>query len=520
MQTVQLLAVLFLFAVGLSWAARRLNLPYPIALVLGGAALGFMPLLPKVTFDPNLVLVIVLPPILYAATYSTSWRDFRRWVRSITLLATGLVLATTCVVAAVGHSVIGLPWPAAFALGAIVSPPDAVAATSILGRMKLPRRVITILEGESLVNDASGLVLYRFAVIAAMTGTFSLMEATGQFVLVAAGGLGLGAVMGKLFGAIHRPLKDPLIEVTLTIIAPYVTYLVAETVHVSGVLAVVAAGLLQRRSSVDAFTAETRILGTNVWTIIVFLLNTLIFILIGLALPGVVAELAQYSVATLIGYAAAVSAAAIVIRMLWMFLGAYLPPFLVRRIRDREGWPPWQWVVLAGWCGMRGIVSLAAALALPELTGAGMPFPGRDLIIFLTFAVIVVTLVLQGLTLMPLIRGLHIGSDWSGLDEEHLARRRIAEAALEAIHRLGREEHIVKETVNHVCAEYQLRLARAHPTRLVLAYGDDPVVRLRRAALSAERQELIKLWRDQEIGDEVMHRLERELDLEEARLAH
>ena len=325
--------------------------------------------------------------------------------------------------------------------------------------------------------------------------------------------------MGKLFAVLHRPLEDPLIEVTLTIVAPYAPYLLAEAVHVSGVLAVVAAGLLQGRSSVEAFTAETRILGTNVWAIMVCLLNTLIFILIGLSLPGIIAGLEQYSFATLIGYAAAVSAATIVIRMLWMFPGAYLPPLLSKRIRTREGFPRWQWVVLSGWCGMRGIVSLAAALALPEMTGTGAPLPGRDLVIFLTFAVIIATLVLQGLTLVPLIRSLRIGGDWSTLDEQHLARRRVAEAALEEIHRVGREDQIDKETVDHVCAEYRLRLARAHPTRLVLADGDDPVVRLRRAALQAERRELIKLWRDQDIGDEVLHDLEGELDLGEARLA-
>jgi monovalent cation/hydrogen antiporter len=518
MEIVHLLIVLFLFAIGLSWAARRLKLPYPIALVVGGTALGFVPLMPRFTFDPNLVMVIVLPPILYSAAFFTSWRDFRRWLRSITMLSTGLVLATTCVIAAVAHYLIGLPWPIAFALGAIVSPPDAVAATSILGRMKLPRRIITILEGESLVNDASGLVLYKFAVVAAVTGTFSLAEASAQFVLVAVGGVALGLVMGKLFAVLHRPLKDPLIEVTLTIVAPYVTYLLAEAVHVSGVLAVVAAGLLQGRSSVEAFTAETRILGTNVWAIMVFLLNTLIFILIGLSLPGILAGLEQYGIATLIGYAAAVSVAAIVIRMLWVFPGAYLPPLLIKRIRESEGFVRWQWVVLSGWCGMRGIVSLAAALALPEMTSTGAPLPGRDLVIFLTFAVIIVTLVLQGLTLIPLTRMLRIGGDWSGLDEQHLARRRVAEAALEEIRRVGREDQIATETIEHVCAEYQLRLARSHPTRLVLTEGDDPVVRLRRAALQAERRELIKLWRAQEIGDEVLHHLESELDLEEARL--
>ena len=213
MQIVHLLVVLVLFAIGLTWAARRLALPYPIALVLGGAALGFVPVLPKLTLDPNLVLVIVLPPILYSAAYFTSWRDFQHWLRSIIMLSTGLVLATTCAVAAVAHHLIGLPWPVAFALGAIVSPPDAVAVTSMLGRMRLPRRIITILEGESLVNDASGLVLYRFAVVAATTGTFSLTEATGQFFLTAVGGIVLGVVIGNVIAAIHRPLKDPLIEV-------------------------------------------------------------------------------------------------------------------------------------------------------------------------------------------------------------------------------------------------------------------------------------------------------------------
>ena len=512
MQAIEILVLLFLCAIGLAWLARHFNLPYPIALVVGGAALGFAPRLPRLEIDPNLMLALFLPPILYGAAYFTSWRDFRRYLRPILMLAIGLVLVTTAAVAWVAHSLIGLPWPVAFALGAIVSPPDAVAATSILGRLKLPRRITTIVEGESLVNDASGLVLYRFAVAAAATGNFSVAEATGQFLLVAVGGIAFGWAVGRLAAYLHVPLKDSLLEITFTFVVAYAAYLGAEALHVSGVLAVVAAGLIQGRRAVTAFTPETRMLGVGAWSIVIFALNTLVFILIGLELPDVVADIAGYGWSTLLGQAAAVSVVAILVRMLWVFPGAYLPRWCSARVRRSEPRPPWQWIVVIGWCGMRGIVSLAAALALPE------SLPGRDLVIFLTFAVILATLVVQGLTLLPLIRWLRISGDWSVLDEERVARERTALAALAAVQRTAASDGITGEALDLVAAEYRGRSERVHPGHLVMTIADDPVLRLRRAALAAEREALIGLWRSQTIGDETLHQIERELDLEESRL--
>jgi len=288
MLVVELLVALFAAAVVLAWLARRVRVPYPIALVLGGGALALVPGLPRLPVDPNLILVIVLPPVLYQAALLTSWRDFRANLGTISLLAVGLVVATTVAVAATLKWLVPeVPWAAAFALGAIVSPPDAVAATAVLSRLNMPRRIVTILEGESLVNDASGLVLYRLAVAAVLTGAFSITQATVQFVLIAAGGIVVGVALGRLFVAIHRQLGDTLVEIVLSLVLPYAAYLIAETAHVSGVLAVVAAGLVRGRYAREAFSPEARIVAQSVWTVVVFLMNCFVFILIGLQIGAI-----------------------------------------------------------------------------------------------------------------------------------------------------------------------------------------------------------------------------------------
>ena len=323
MVLVELLVGLFAAAIALAWLARHLGLPYPIALVLGGAAIGFVPGLPRLPFDPNLILVLVLPPILYQAALFTSWRDFRANLRSISLLAVGLVIATTVAVAATLKWLVpGLPWAVAFAFGAIVSPPDAVAATAIMSRMNVPRRIVTLVEGESLVNDASGLVLYRFAVAAALTGAFSLVEAAGEFVLIAAGGIAIGVALARFFVAIHRRVGDLLMELMLSLMLPYLAYLAAETLHLSGVLAVVAAGLVRGRYAPEAFSPQARIAAYSLWRVVVFAVNCLIFIMIGLQLPDLVAGLAGTSLAQAIGYGVLLSVVAIVVRLAWVFLGA------------------------------------------------------------------------------------------------------------------------------------------------------------------------------------------------------
>src|SRR2546425_6477662 len=401
----EVLLFLLLCALALGWASRRLGLPYPIALVVGGGLLGFIPRLPQLDFDPQFLLVVVLPPILYQAALLTSWRDFKASLRTISLLAIGLVLATTLVVGAALKALIPeIPWAAAFVFGAIVSPPDAVAATAILSKMNMPRRIVTVLEGESLVNDASGLVLYKFAVAAALSGTFSFFDATVQFALVSIGGVAIGMVLAGLFVLLHRFVHDSFTEVLLSLSVPYIAYVGAEYVHVSGVLAVVAAGLLRGRYSPAMVSAEMRILARSVWNILVFMLNSLIFILIGLQLSGIVARLQGYTGRDLAAYALTISMIAILVRFAWVYFAEYLPAWLGRLFHRRVAPPLSGEAFIAGWCGMRGIVSLAAPLALPGQTPEGGEVPYRDLIIFLTFAVIAVTPLVQGLTLAPLIR--------------------------------------------------------------------------------------------------------------------
>src|SRR3990172_4762899 len=390
MLLVELLVALFAAAVALAWLARRARVPYPIALVLGGAALAFVPGLPRFPRDPTLILVIVLPPVLYQAALLTSWRDFRANLGTISLLAVGLVVATTVTVAATLKWLAPeVPWAAAFALGAIVSPPDAVAATAVPSRLNMPRRIVTLLEGESLVNDASGLELFRLA--------------------VAAGVIAVGWPLGRAFVSIHRQLGDTLVEIVLSLVLPYAAYLIAETAHVSGVLAVVAAGLVRGRYAREAFSPEARIVAQSVWTVVVFLVNCFVFILIGLQLPAIVSGLGGRSVSEAIGVGVVLSLVAIAVRLAWVFPGAYLPRLLVPRLGRPEPPPPWQRVLVVGWSGMRGIVSLAAALALPLATDSGAPFPERDLLVFLAFVVILVTLVVPGLTLAPLARLLRVG---------------------------------------------------------------------------------------------------------------
>ena len=520
MELLQVVLFLMLCSVALGWVARHFNFPYPIALVIGGSALGFLPELPQVPFDPQLILVLVLPPILYQAALMTSWRDFKANIRPISLLAIGLVVATTITVGAALKLLIpGIPWAAAFVLGAIVSPPDAVAATTILSRLNIPRRVATVLEGESLVNDASGLVLYKFAVAAVLTGAFSLLDASVQFAVIAIGGVAIGMLMGLLFVFIHRGLGDTFIEVLTTLMVPYITYILAESLHLSGVLAVVAAGLVRGRYSPEIVSAEMRIIARSVWNLLVFLLNSLVFILIGLLLSGVIGRLTGYSPEQLVLYGTVISLVAVFVRFAWIFPATYVPRILSESLNRRDPAPPKEELFIMSWCGMRGIVSLAAALALPLTLLDGTPFPERDLIIFLTFVVIAVTLVLQGLTLAPLIRRLQVGSDWSEQEEQQRARMALTHAALAAIAEVVAQENISNELADRIRSEFAEKITLSFPGSIVVDHGaGDPAKRLRRAALKAERRELIRIWRENQISDDVLHHLEEDLDYQESRL--
>jgi CPA1 family monovalent cation:H+ antiporter len=399
-----------------------------------------------------------------------------------------------------------------------VSPPDAVAATAILSRLNMPRRIVSILEGESLVNDASGLVLYKFAVAAVLTGAFSLVEATGQFALVSAGGILVGVVLAFAYIAVHKRLGDPFIEVLTVLTIPYAAYLAAEAMHLSGVLAVVAAGLVRGRYAPEIVSAEMRIMARSVWNLLVFLLNSLVFILIGLQMSSVVNALGRYPPGDLARIAVVVAAVAVSVRFAWVYPVAYLPHWFKRLVRKPTIPPKESELAIVSWCGMRGIVSLAAALALPLTLADGSPFPHRDLVIFLTFVVIVVTLVGQGLTLAPLIRWLKVGSKWSLHDEQLRIRAEMSAAGLAAIDRAVVEEGVPAAWAEGLKAEITERISLFASEGEELTPRMEAVNRLRHAAIKAERGELIRLWRANEIGDEVMHHLMEMLDYEQARL--
>jgi Na+/H+ antiporter len=511
-------AVLILMAL-----ARRILIPYPIFLVLGGLILGFVPGVPAVRLDPEIVFLIFLPPILWAAAYFTSLRDFQANLRPITLLAVGLVLATTAAVAAVAHAIVpGLGWPAAFVLGAIVSPPDAVAATAIARRLRIPHRVVTILEGESLVNDAAALVLYRAAVAATVTGTFAAGETLWQFVLAAAGGVAVGLTVGFVTREALHHADDSLVETAITLLAPYAAWIVAERVHASAVLACVAGGLYVRRGFSTAVPPATRIRARAVWDLLVFVLNGVIFVLIGLQLRAIRDAGLVESPARLVMYGAVISAVAIGIRLVWVPLATAIPRLVSPALRRRDPFPPWSWVFLLAWTGMRGIVSLAAALALPLTTAGGTLFPSRDEIVVLTFEVILATLVLQGLTLSPLIRRLRLGDDTTLELEEAHAREEAARAALARLDDLAQSPEASREDIDRMHTLYTQRVRRASSidpgVGAESARAQAARRRLRHETLSAERRALIALRDQGVISDEVLHRLEQELDIEAMRI--
>ncbi len=402
---IELVIGLFVVAVGIAFAARRIGVAYPILLVLGGLVLGFVPRVPTITLEPDIVFLLLLPPILFGAGYATPIRDFRANARPIALLAVGLVLFTTAIVGLVTHALIPeVPLAAAFTLGAIVAPPDAVAATAIFRRLGVPRRILTILEGESLVNDATAIIVYKVAAGVALGGAFSLAGAGVSFVYVALGGVAIGLVVGIILTEAWSRTADPILEIMLSLLAPFVAYLPAQKLGVSGVLAAVVAGLIAGRRAARALSPDARLLGRGVWDIVTFIINAFAFTLIGLQLPSIVSGLASRSASELIALGAAVSLTAIVARIVWVFPATYLPRRLSARIRARDPYPPPGAVFIVSWAGMRGAVSLAAALSLE------FDFPQRDLLIFLTFCVIIATLVGQGLTLPWLVRRLGVVS--------------------------------------------------------------------------------------------------------------
>jgi monovalent cation/hydrogen antiporter len=509
-------------AAALLAVAELVRVPYPILLVLGGLGLGFVPGMPRIELAPDLVLVAVLPPLLYGAAFFTSLREFRANIRPITLLAIGLVLTTMLAVAVVAHALIpGLDWPTAFVLGAILSPTDPTAATAIAQRLGLPRGLIALIEGESLVNDGTALVAYRFAVAAVVTGSFSLAAASGRFLLNVVGGIAIGLAVGYVLRQVRRRIDNPPVEITISILSGYFAYLPAQAADVSGILAAVTVGIYMGWYTPELTTPQTRLQGIAVWEILFFLLNALLFALIGLQLPAIVDGLSGTSTAALVGYAVAVTAVVMLARFGWIFLTTYLPRLVSRR--GRRTAPPWQSSTVLAWSGMRGAVSLAAALALPLTTDSGAPFPDRDLIVFLTFAVILGTLVVQGLTLPGLIRLLDLEDDRLAEKEEAKARIYAAEAALARLDELLEEEWVREDTAERLRGLYDFRRERFRSRfepegdRSAEARSVD-FQRLRHELLDAERRAVLELRRSGRIDDAVMRRVVRDLDLEDARL--
>lgn len=517
MGDVELILILLLVSVaGLAAAARAINVPYPIVLVLGGAVLGLVPWLPDVQLEPDLVLVIFLPPLLYSAAFFTDLRELRANLRTISLLAIGLVLATMVAVAVVAHALIDLSWPAAFALGAIVGPTDPVAATTIARRLGVPRRTVAIIEGESLLNDATALVAYKIALGAA---TFSLLDAGWEFVWKAAGGVAVGLVVGWVVAAVRRRLDDPVIENTIGLLSGYAAYVPADYLDVSAVLAAVTVGIYLGFQAPRIASPATRLQGFGMWELLTFVMNALLFVLIGLQLPAVLDALEEMSWTTLVGYGAAISAVVVLTRLVWGNTVPFVIRALDRRPRQRERRVGWRLRQVTAWAGMRGAVSLAAALALPG------DFEQRDLLIFLTFTVIFVTLVGQGLTLAPLIRWLDVSEDGSDEAREELKARLVAtKAALARIDELRGEEWTRDETLERMRAAYEFRKRRLAARAGKLE--DDDGIEDRsfayqtavREVLEAQRSAVVRLRDEGTISNDVMHRIERELDLEDERL--
>lgn len=513
----EFLLLLMSIVIGLEVLARRLRLPPAAALIAGGIGLALIPGMPALALDPKLALVLFLPPLLMASAFFTAWRDFRADLRIILQLAVGAVAFTTLVVGAVAHWLLPtLPWAACFALGAIVSPPDAVAAKAVLKDLPLPPRVNVLLEGESLVNDASGLVLFRFAVAAALTGHFSASHAAVSFVVLAAGGAGVGVLFGLAASYIIARLREPNLAIAASLLTAWVSYIGADQIGVSGVLSTVACGLVVGWRQHEILPADIRIQARGVWQAVEFILESLVFIFIGLSLRGVLARFGGgwEAVIALLPAAGAIFGAVVLSRFAWIFPATYLPRALFPALRRRDPFPPLAIPIVMSWAGMRGVVSLAAALSLPAT------FPGRDFILAMSFAVILATVLVQGPTLGPLIRLLRLGRFTIASDKtraEAAARARLAIVQLAAVEAQSAQadgtqlhprlveqyRYRARASANFSEAVSDLLPHRAAHFAVVLS------------AVDAARRELLKMHRARDIQDAVLHTLEQELDVEE-----
>jgi CPA1 family monovalent cation:H+ antiporter len=517
------LLLLFLATITVPWA-KRTGLPIEVLLVLGSLVLSILPGLPPLVLDPEIVFTLFLPPILFAAAYFTSWRDFKKNRRPIFLLAFGLVLFTMTFVAVAARALgLGISWPVAFLLGAIVSPPDASAATSIIKKIGVPRRLVTVIEGESLVNDATALVAYRFALAAIATGSFSLGDAVLQFVFVAVGGAVIGVIVASAGVFILRRLNNSTAETTLTLITSFAAYIFAEHLGLSGVISTVAGGLWYGRRLPSVASAQTHLEAEASWNTVLFIVNGLVFTLIGLQLPAVMSGLEEYSWPRLVFYGASIAIVVMAVRFIWTFPATYLPRKLFRSIARKDPLPPWGVVTALSWTGMRGIVSLAAALSIPLTLPSGEEFPFRNLLIFLTYVVILVTLLLPATTLPSLMRWLGIKEGGENRRDEAVARLALSQAVLRELVLLQRSPVFSADLLQSTVIRYERRIetlrSNLEPTAFSPLFDEDQILRrLMRTLLEAERRELENLRRQATIHDEVFFQLSRELDIEETRL--
>jgi len=529
MPEIEVLVLLLAVTAAAAVVASRLKIPEAIVLVLTGLALALVPGLPPVALAPRLVLLLVLPPVIYSAAVAMSWREFRFNLRPIALLAVGCVVFTSIAVAAAAHFLIGLPWPVGFVLGAIVSPPDAVAPLAVARRLQIPRRILVVLEGEGLANDATALILYRFAVAAVSLPLFSLERAAGIFVAIAAGEIAWGIGVGWLMLRLRRWVDEPRTEVVLSLLTPFVAYWPPEHLGGSGVLATVAAGLYISWNGQRMISAATRLQGVFFWGFLIYLIEGLVFLITGLQARTLVDGVGAGPVWPLLEAAGTICAVVILARFVWMYPATYIPRWLSPTLRRTDPAPPWQWPFALAFTGVRGIVSLAAALAIPLTTDDGRPFPERGLILVLTFVVIVVTLVGQGLLLPTVMRRLGLaraGREERRADrlEELRARGQAIEAAIGRLEQLAGEWHLAEEeVVGPLRARHRERLRHVprSPDR------DDSANRLTELdhqielqLIAAERDHVNALARSGQLKDEARRRIERELDLREAHLAN
>src|SRR5215510_9842390 len=523
-ETIQILLVLLAVLVAAALIARRLNTAPSIVLVLAGVALALVPGLPRIELAPEFVLLVILPPLIYSAGVQMSWREFRFNLRPISLLAFGCVIFTTCAVATAAHYGLGLPWAVGFLIGAIVAPPDVVAPLAIARPLGLPRRLLVVLEGEGLANDATALILYRFAVVAISTGTFSFPQAAGTFAAIVVGEIAWGIGIGWLSLHARRLAHDPRVEIVLSLMTPYLAYWVPEHFGGSGVLATVATGLYVSWNGPLLISSATRLQGVFFWDLIIYVIEGFVFLITGLQARTLVEKAQTFSLRELVIAVAVTTAIIIVARFIWVYPATYLPRWLSPALRKRDPSPPWTYTFVIAFTGVRGVVSLAAALAIPLTLASGAPFPHRDLILFITFGVILLTLVGLGLTLPLVIRWLKLGHDRETEEEQEYARELVArheamEAALHQVEEDARARGLSDDMLALARARHETR-SQQFPRTVDEGWGAAKLgAHLRMDLITAERDYVNRLLREGKITDETRRKIERELDLEEASIA-